>query len=113
MRFNLKTLLTCRHEFSSNQKGLASTVISFDSLAEVNYQTSTFSTNRSILKMLPPIEESMLQSNPKFAALHTMLANNILNPSGSTKKQAAQKERDAVSDVRWNPSLCLNSSLMS
>ena len=36
--------------------------------------------------MLPPIEESVLQSNPKFAAMYTMLANNILNPSGSTKK---------------------------
>ena len=55
--------------------------------------------------MLPPIDESVLQSNPKFAALYATLANNILNPSGSTKKQAGQKERDVVSDVFITTSL--------
>ncbi|KAF4629789.1 hypothetical protein G7Y89_g8357 [Cudoniella acicularis] len=47
--------------------------------------------------MLPPIDDSILQSNPKFAALHKTLANNILNPDGSTKNHPAQKERDTVS----------------
>ncbi|KAH8754739.1 hypothetical protein BGZ57DRAFT_910799 [Hyaloscypha finlandica] len=48
--------------------------------------------------MLPPIEDSVLQSNPKFAALHATLANNILNPNGSTKNHHAQKELDAVTE---------------
>ncbi|KAA8574453.1 hypothetical protein EYC84_005916 [Monilinia fructicola] len=47
--------------------------------------------------MLPPVEESVLQSNPKFAELYKKLSNNILNPNGSTKNHPAQKERDAVS----------------
>jgi len=49
--------------------------------------------------MLPPIDESILQNNPKFAALYATLKNNILNPSGSTKRDPAQKERDATSEV--------------
>jgi hypothetical protein len=49
--------------------------------------------------MLPPIEESVMQGNPKFAALYAALANNVLTECGSTKKQSAQKERDAVSEV--------------
>ncbi|TVY22219.1 Uncharacterized protein LHYA1_G009082, partial [Lachnellula hyalina] len=47
--------------------------------------------------MLPPINDSILQSNPQFAALHTQLTTNIFNPNGSTKHHPAQKERDAVS----------------
>jgi hypothetical protein len=50
--------------------------------------------------MLPPIEDSVLQSNPKFAALHATLANNILNPNGSTKNHHAQKELEAVTEVQ-------------
>lgn len=50
--------------------------------------------------MLPPIEDTVLQSNPKFAALHATLANNILNPNGSTKNHHAQKELVAVTEVR-------------
>ncbi|CAG8953389.1 hypothetical protein HYFRA_00010137 [Hymenoscyphus fraxineus] len=45
--------------------------------------------------MLPPIDEAILQSNPKFAALHANLTSNILNPNGSTKNPPSQKERDA------------------
>ncbi|TGO40863.1 hypothetical protein BHYA_0030g00300 [Botrytis hyacinthi] len=47
--------------------------------------------------MLPPVEESILQSNPKFAELYKKLSTNILNPNGSTKNHPAQKERDAIS----------------
>ncbi|OWP02408.1 hypothetical protein B2J93_3196 [Marssonina coronariae] len=46
--------------------------------------------------MLPPIDDSILQANPKFAALHGILAEQILTPNGSTKLHPAQKERDAV-----------------
>ncbi|KAH7407349.1 hypothetical protein BKA64DRAFT_705757 [Cadophora sp. MPI-SDFR-AT-0126] len=49
--------------------------------------------------MLPPIEDSILQSNPRFAALHSTLAKQILNPNGSTKVHPAQKERDAVTEA--------------
>ncbi|PQE27640.1 diphthamide biosynthesis protein [Rutstroemia sp. NJR-2017a BBW] len=46
--------------------------------------------------MLPPIEEAILHSNPKFKKLHERLSAEILNPDGSTKNHPAQKERDAV-----------------
>ncbi|KAE8442055.1 hypothetical protein EG329_003912 [Mollisiaceae sp. DMI_Dod_QoI] len=49
--------------------------------------------------MLPPIDDSVLQSNPRFAALHTILINNILNPNGSTKNHPSQKDRDAVTEA--------------
>ncbi|EKD12769.1 uncharacterized protein L3040_006922 [Drepanopeziza brunnea f. sp. 'multigermtubi'] len=49
--------------------------------------------------MLPPIDDSILEANPKFAALHSILAKQILNPNGSTKYHPAQKERDAVSEA--------------
>ncbi|KAH7357050.1 hypothetical protein BKA65DRAFT_534797 [Rhexocercosporidium sp. MPI-PUGE-AT-0058] len=49
--------------------------------------------------MLPPIDDAILQSNPRFAALHSTLAKQILNPNGSTKVHPAQKERDAVSEA--------------
>ncbi|CAD6450044.1 65a9f061-6c76-4623-bbe2-759ed9fbf349 [Sclerotinia trifoliorum] len=47
--------------------------------------------------MLPPVEEAVLQNNPKFADLYKKLSTNILNPNGSTKNHPAQKERDIVS----------------
>lgn len=49
--------------------------------------------------MIPPIEDSILKSNPKFSALHATLSNKILNSSGSTTSHPAQKERDAVTAV--------------
>ncbi|KUJ13198.1 uncharacterized protein LY89DRAFT_737178 [Mollisia scopiformis] len=49
--------------------------------------------------MLPPIDDVVLQSNPRFATLHATLKNNILNPNGSTKSHPAQKERDAVTEA--------------
>jgi hypothetical protein len=49
--------------------------------------------------MLPPIEEAILHSNPKFEKLHERLSAEILNPDGSTKNHPAQKERDAVTAV--------------
>ncbi len=52
--------------------------------------------------MLPPIDDSVLQSNPRFAALHTTLTNNILNPNGSTKNHPSQKDRDAVTEVPFD-----------
>lgn len=50
--------------------------------------------------MLPPIEESILQNNPDFAALYSTLTTVILNPDGSTKNDPAAKERKAVREVR-------------
>ncbi|RQM04984.1 hypothetical protein DH86_00003732, partial [Scytalidium sp. 3C] len=49
--------------------------------------------------MLPPIEDAVLQNNPKFAALYSNLATNILTPSGSTKSRAAQHDRDATTEA--------------
>ncbi|KAG9242869.1 hypothetical protein BJ878DRAFT_148064 [Calycina marina] len=48
--------------------------------------------------MLPPIEDSVLQSNPKFASLHEILKVSILTPNGATKLHPAKRERDAVTE---------------
>lgn len=51
--------------------------------------------------MLPPVEESVLQNNPEFAALYSTLTTAILNPDGTTKddQSRAARERDAVRKV--------------
>lgn len=48
--------------------------------------------------MLPPVEDSILQNNPQFAALYGTLTSAILNPDGTTKdgQSRAARERDAV-----------------
>ncbi|KAK4163051.1 hypothetical protein QBC43DRAFT_320461 [Cladorrhinum sp. PSN259] len=46
--------------------------------------------------MIPPVEDSILQNNPQFAALYTTLTTVILNPDGSTRKDPAAKKRAAV-----------------
>ncbi|KAL0940576.1 uncharacterized protein CTRU02_203340 [Colletotrichum truncatum] len=45
--------------------------------------------------MLPPVEQSVLQNNPEFAALHHTLTTAILNPDGSSKKPYT-KEQSAI-----------------
>lgn len=51
-----------------------------------------------MLKMLPPVEETVLKSNPDFAALYSTLTTAILNSDGTTKddQSRAARERDAV-----------------
>lgn len=51
--------------------------------------------------MFPPVEESVLQSNPEFAALYRTLTSAILNPDGTTKDEQsrAARERHAVRKV--------------
>ena len=51
--------------------------------------------------MFPPVEESVLQSNPQFAALYGTLTSAILNSDGTTKhdQSRAARERDAVRKV--------------
>ncbi|KAK8078675.1 hypothetical protein PG996_004845 [Apiospora saccharicola] len=46
--------------------------------------------------MLPPVDESVLTDNPDFEKLYKSLSTDILHPDGSTKKDAAAEERDAV-----------------
>ncbi|KAK1751167.1 hypothetical protein QBC47DRAFT_435004 [Echria macrotheca] len=46
--------------------------------------------------MLPPVEDTVLQNNPDFAALYNTLTSVVLNPDGSTKNDPAAKERHAV-----------------
>ena len=67
--------------------------------------------------MLPPVEDAVLKNNLEFAALYSTLTATILNPDGSTRKDAAAKERSAVREVcgrlanqsrsKWSHSLCL------
>lgn len=54
--------------------------------------------------MFPPVNDAVLQNNPDFAALYKTLTTVVLNPDGSTKNDAAAKERDAVQEVS-SPSL--------
>ncbi|KAJ4422055.1 hypothetical protein N0V82_003351 [Gnomoniopsis sp. IMI 355080] len=51
-----------------------------------------------MLNMLPPVEETVLKSNPDFAALYNTLTTAILNSDGTTKddQSRAARERDAV-----------------
>lgn len=51
--------------------------------------------------MLPPVEHSVLESNPDFAALYSTLTTAILNPDGTTKddQTRAAREREAVRKV--------------
>ncbi|KAK0740046.1 hypothetical protein B0T18DRAFT_439908 [Schizothecium vesticola] len=48
--------------------------------------------------MFPPVDDAVLQNNPDFAALYKTLTTAVLNPDGSTKNDAAAKERDAVQE---------------
>jgi hypothetical protein len=58
--------------------------------------------------MFPPIEDAVLQNNPKFAALHKTLTTRILNPDGSSKNFMSA-DRDATTEVR--PTACLPQTL--
>lgn len=51
-------------------------------------------------KMLPPIDDAVLQGNPGFESLYKSLTDNILHPDGSTKKDPSAKKRDEVREVR-------------
>jgi hypothetical protein len=48
--------------------------------------------------MFPPIEDAVLQNNPKFAALHKALTTRILNPDGSSKNSTTA-DREATAEV--------------
>lgn len=49
--------------------------------------------------MLPPVEDTVLKSNPKFAALHATLTNTLLNPDGSTKNHPNLREHEDAREV--------------
>jgi hypothetical protein len=44
--------------------------------------------------MLPPIDSSVLRSNPQFEQLYTHLTTSLLNSDGSTKVKPSQKSQD-------------------
>ncbi|KAI9777096.1 MAG: hypothetical protein M1839_009052 [Geoglossum umbratile] len=44
--------------------------------------------------MLPPIDPSVLRSNPQFEQLYSHLTTSLLNPDGSTKAKPPQKSQD-------------------
>jgi hypothetical protein len=91
----LRSLKKCAIKLGSKRVSALSSPQLVNSLVKTQHPSLNTTT-----KMLPPIEDSVLQSNPKFAALHATLANNILNANGSTKHHPAQKERDAVTEVQ-------------
>ncbi|GKT86505.1 hypothetical protein Ct61P_04355 [Colletotrichum tofieldiae] len=62
--------------------------------------------------MLPPVEASVLQNNPEFAALHHALTTAILNPDGSTKKPAT-KEQTSIQNLGDLVSTTLHTSAVS
>lgn len=49
--------------------------------------------------MFPPLEDSVLRNNPKFAALHANIVKNVLDPSGVSKDVLHDKEREAITQV--------------
>ncbi|KAK3293740.1 uncharacterized protein B0H64DRAFT_364557 [Chaetomium fimeti] len=48
--------------------------------------------------MLPPVDSTVLQSNPEFASLYSKLTNSVLNPDASTKNGPSTKQRRAVTE---------------
>jgi hypothetical protein len=50
------------------------------------------------MNVFPPVEDAVLQANPKFAALYKTLTTRILKPDGSSNNPA-QAERDATVEV--------------
>ncbi|KAK0667654.1 hypothetical protein QBC41DRAFT_395345 [Cercophora samala] len=52
--------------------------------------------SQNTAKMIPPIDDLVLQQNPEFAALYTTLTTVILNPDASTRKDPNAKKRAAV-----------------
>lgn len=50
--------------------------------------------------MLLPIDDAVLQSNPRFEKLYNTITTSILNPDGSTKIDPPARQRDAVRQVR-------------
>ncbi|KAH0556768.1 hypothetical protein GP486_005445 [Trichoglossum hirsutum] len=44
--------------------------------------------------MLPPVDSSVLRSNPQFEQLYNHLTASLLNPDGSTKVKPSQKSQD-------------------
>ncbi|KAH8647119.1 hypothetical protein BX600DRAFT_555387 [Xylariales sp. PMI_506] len=46
--------------------------------------------------MLPPINEAVFKANPEFENLYKSLTLNYLHPDGSTKEDAAAKDRDRI-----------------
>lgn len=51
-----------------------------------------------MVMMIPPVEETVLKSNPEFAALYNTLTTAIINSDGTTKddQSKAARERDVV-----------------
>ena len=50
--------------------------------------------------MIPPVADQVLQDNPDFASLYSMLTNVVLNPDGSSQHDSGSKQRAAVQKVR-------------
>ncbi|KAI9898195.1 hypothetical protein N3K66_006555 [Trichothecium roseum] len=48
--------------------------------------------------MIPPIDDSVLQSNPDFAVLYKRLTTEVLAPDGSSKNDPADRKRNQVKD---------------
>ncbi|KAI9768552.1 MAG: hypothetical protein M1840_004749 [Geoglossum simile] len=46
--------------------------------------------------MLPPIDSSILRSNPQFEQLYAHLTTSLLNSDGSTKAKPSQKSQDSA-----------------
>ncbi|KAI0454280.1 hypothetical protein F5B21DRAFT_246884 [Xylaria acuta] len=46
--------------------------------------------------MLPPVDDGVLETNPRFEKLYTTITTSILNPDGSTKIDPSAQQRDAV-----------------
>ncbi|KAI1178139.1 hypothetical protein F4777DRAFT_126672 [Nemania sp. FL0916] len=46
--------------------------------------------------MLPPVDDSVLQKNPRFQKLYNTITTSILNPDGSTRMNTSAKQRDDV-----------------
>ena len=53
--------------------------------------------------MLPPIDPTILATNPQFRTLHQDLTSNYLHEDGSTRAKDTEGERRAVTEVLLLP----------
>jgi hypothetical protein len=90
--------------FSSLQAGLVRAYFATPGRDQISYQMkltlSPVQHNRKSFNMLPPVDPTVVASNPKFEALYRDLTTNKLNKDGSSKLDVkAQRERDTLREV--------------
>lgn len=49
--------------------------------------------------MIPPVDPTVLESNPQFAEFYKTLTSTVLNPDGSTRNASQAKIQEEIQEV--------------